>query len=166
MTRSIQPMQAADWEPVRRIYEEGIAGGNATFETRVPDYAEWDRRHHQNCRLVLKIAAELAGWAALSPVSSRAVYSGVAEVSVYVASGRQRQGIGNALLDALIRESETARFWTLQASIFPENEASIELHRKHGFRIVGRRERMAQLHGVWRDTILLERVQRLSSGME
>lgn len=157
MTRLMEPMRDGDWEAVRRIYEEGIAGGNATFETEAPDYPRWDARHHRACRLVLRIGNEIAGWAALSPVSSRTVYAGVAEVSVYVDSRFQRQGVGNALLAALVQESVAAGFWTLQASVFPENEASIELHRKHGFRIVGRRERIGQRHGMWRDTILMER---------
>jgi phosphinothricin acetyltransferase len=150
-------MDPSDWESVRRIYEEGIAGGQATFETVAPGYVEWDARHHPRCRFVFHGDDGVAGWAALSAVSSRAVYSGVAEVSVYVASRFHRQGIGAALLDALVSASAAGGFWTLQASIFPENEASIALHRKQGFRIVGRRERIAQLHGIWRETVLMER---------
>jgi phosphinothricin acetyltransferase len=150
-------MDPSDWESVRRIYAEGIAGGQTTFETEAPGYAQWDARHHPRCRLVFRADDGIAGWTALSPVSSRAVYSGVAEVSVYVASRLHRQGIGAALLDALVSAFAAGGFWTLPASIFPENEASIALHCKHGFRIVGRRERIAQLHGIWRDTILMER---------
>jgi len=157
MSSRVHPMEPSDWESVRRIYEEGIAGGHATFETVAPGYAEWDARHHSRCRLIFEADDGIAGWAALSPVSSRAVYSGVAEVSVYVASRFHRQGIGAALLDALVSASAVDCFWTLQASIFPENEASIALHRKHGFRIVGYRERIAQLRGIWRDTVLMER---------
>jgi phosphinothricin acetyltransferase len=156
-------MAPSDWESVRRIYQEGIAGGQATFETEAPSYAEWDARHHSCCRLVFEAEDGIAGWAALSPVSPRAVYSGVAEVSVYVASRFHRQGIGAALLEALVAASEAAGFWTLQASIFPENEASLTLHRKLGFRIVGRRERIAQLHGIWRDTVLMERSSATAS---
>ena len=151
------PMRPEDWPEVRHIYLEGIAGGNATFETAAPDWEEWNRRHLDACRLVLREGELVVGWAALSPVSSRAVYRGVAEVSVYVAKAFHGRGLGLALLSRLVRDSEAAGIWTLQASIFPENVASIALHQKAGFRIVGRRERIGQMHGIWRDTVLLER---------
>lgn len=156
----IERMQYADWAQVRAIYEAGIATGKATFETVAPDWAQWDASHLAKCRLVARAGQSVLGWAALSPVSRRQVYAGVAEVSVYVAPAAHGQGVGQALLAALITASEQQGLWTLQASIFPENVASLALHRKHGFREVGRRERIAQLHGVWRDTVLLERRSR------
>ena len=150
-------MNSKDWPEVRRIYLEGIASGNATFEIDAPDWERWDQSHHQFARLVVSPANTVVGWAALSPASARAVYKGVAEVSVYVATAARGQGIGRVLLDALIQHSEDNGIWTLQASIFPENAASVELHRRFGFREVGRRERIAKLNGVWRDTVLFER---------
>ncbi len=150
-------MTAGDWPEVREIYAEGIATGHATFEDRAPQWKEWDACHLSVCRLVLRSDGEIAGWAALSPVSARKVYRGVAEVSVYVAGSARGKGLGSVLLEALVRESEAVAIWTLQASIFPENEASLRMHRKFGFRVVGRRERIAQMNGVWRDTLLLER---------
>jgi L-amino acid N-acyltransferase YncA len=153
----ISEMDDADWNSVRAIYQEGIATGNATFETTAPEWVEWDRNHLCACRLVARCGEQVVGWAALSPVSSRRVYGGVAEVSVYVAAAVWRQGIGKALLQALIEESDRSGIWTLQAGIFPENEASIALHRSCGFRVVGHRERLGQLHGVWRDVVLMER---------
>lgn len=148
---------AADWPAVRAIYAEGIATRNATFETDTPEWGAWDRAHLDACRLVARVDGEVAGWAALSPVSDRCVYGGVAEVSVYVASDASGRGVGTALMRALIAASEEAGIWTLQAGIFPENEASIALHRRHGFRPVGVRERLGQHHGQWRDVALLER---------
>jgi L-amino acid N-acyltransferase YncA len=153
----IGPMSADDWPDVVRIYREGIQSGHATFETEVPSWERWDAAHLPFARLVLTVEDVVKGWAALSKASARSVYSGVAEVSVYVASESRGQGFGIALLEALIRESEANGIWTLQASIFPENTSSIALHRRFGFREVGRRERIAKLHGVWRDTVLLER---------
>ena len=150
-------MTPGDWEQVRAIYLEGVREGNSTFETEAPSWEEWDEAHHKSPRLVMRASDRVLGWAAVSPVSKRRVYSGVAEVSVYVTESARGKGIGRALLEALIEASEEAGMWTLQASIFPENEASIELHLKCGFREVGRRERIARLHGVWRDTILFER---------
>ena len=151
-------MKPTDWPAVRAIYEEGIATGNATFETTAPDWPEWDAKHLPHCRLISHEREEILGWAALSPVSSRPVYRGVAEVSIYVAERARGRGFGRALLDALILESECHAIWTLQAGIFPENTASIELHRSAGFRVVGHRERIGQMpDGTWRDTILLER---------
>lgn len=155
---SVRPMTADDWPSVRRIYLEGIATQNATFESSVPeDWQTWDESHLQHSRLVAVREGTVLGWAALSPVSRRAVYRGVAEVSVYVAAGTRRQGIGTTLLAALVTASETAGIWTLQAAVFPENGPTIRLHLAAGFREVGRRERIGNHHGRWRDTILLER---------
>lgn len=153
-------MTAAHWPAVQAIYSEGLATGNATFATEAPTWAEWDASHLPTCRLVAVPAEapeQVLGWAALSPVSSRCVYGGVAEVSVYVAAAARGQGVGRALLAALVAESERQGLWTLQAGIFPENTASVRLHEAAGFRQVGRRERIGQLHGQWRDTLLLER---------
>lgn len=153
----ITPLTPDDWPAVRAIYAEGIATGQATFETAVPDWAAWDAARMACCRLVARRGAALVGWATLGPVSSRPVYGGVAEVSVYVAAAARGQGVGRALLAALVAASEADGIWTLQAGIFPENAASLALHVACGFRVVGRRERIAQHHGLWRDTLLLER---------
>jgi L-amino acid N-acyltransferase YncA len=162
MHLEIAPMEASDSEMVQTIYGEGIATGDATFETVAPGWDEWDRNHLRTCRLVARSGSEVVAWGALSPVSGRCVYGGVAEVSVYVAASHRGQGIGKALLQALVEESERGGIWTLQSGIFPENEASIALHQRCGFRIVGRRERLGQLHGVWRDVILMERRSRVA----
>jgi len=154
---AIEPMQAADWPRVREIYLDGIATGHATFETDAPSWERWDAAHLPFARLVGRQAENILGWAALSPVSQRCVYGGVAEVSVYVSSESRGAGVGGALLRELIEESERNGIWTLQAGIFPENSASIALHLACGFREVGRRERIGKLNGIWRDTILLER---------
>ena len=150
-------MRASDWEQVRSIYLEGIRSGHSTFETDAPSWEQWDEGHLQIARLVMRESEKVLGWAALSPVSKRHVYRGVAEVTVYVSENARGQGSGRALLEALIDESERNGIWTLQASIFPENIASIHLHLRCGFREVGRRERIAMLNGVWRDTLLFER---------
>ena len=150
-------MTAADWSAVRDIYLEGIATGDATFETAAPEWDRWDAGHLPHCRLVARSQGEVLGWAALSAVSARRVYAGVAEVSVYIARRARGLGVGRALLEALVAESERQGIWTLQAGIFPENIASLELHRRLGFRVVGVRERIGQLDGVWRDVMLLER---------
>jgi phosphinothricin acetyltransferase len=150
-------MQREDWEAVRAIYRQGIATGNATFETDAPTWAAWDASHRCDCRLVARVGGRVVGWAALSPVSGRCVYAGVAEVSVYVALAARGQGVGKALLRALVAESERAGIWTLQGGIFPENVASIALHEACGFRRVGLRERLGQIKGVWRDVVLMER---------
>jgi phosphinothricin acetyltransferase len=157
MGLTITSIAPSDWESVRAIYREGIATGNATFETDAPDWEAWDRSHLHSCRLVARLKQVIVAWAALSPVSSRAAYAGVAEVSLYVAAPARGQGIGATLLRALIEASERAGMWTLQGSIFPENAASLALVRACGFREVGRRERIGRLDGVWRDTILVER---------
>jgi len=156
---TILPMTAAHWPAVSAIYAEGIATGQATFTTEIPTWEAWDASHLHACRLVAEDDATGAplGWAALSPVSSRCVYGGVAEVSVYVGAAARGQGVGRALLSALVADSEKSGLWTLQAGIFPENTASVRLHEAAGFRQVGRRERIGQLHGQWRDTLLLER---------
>ncbi|HMF57756.1 MAG TPA: GNAT family N-acetyltransferase [Pyrinomonadaceae bacterium] len=153
----IAQMGAEDWEQVRSIYVEGIATGYATFETEAPAWERWDMSHLPFARLVARDGNAIKGWAALSPISSRTVYAGVAEVSVYVGHAFRGAHVGRALLEALIKASEHGGIWTLQASIFPENHASIRLHLRCGFREVGRRERIAKLKGVWRDTVLLER---------
>jgi L-amino acid N-acyltransferase YncA len=150
-------MSASDWEQVRAIYLEGIRSGHSTFETDAPSWEQWDEGHLQIARLVMRDNDKVLGWAALSPVSKRHVYRGVAELTVYVREDARGQGIGRLLLEALIEESERNGIWTLQASIFPENVASVQLHLRCGFREVGRRERIAMLNGVWRDTLLFER---------
>jgi L-amino acid N-acyltransferase YncA len=148
---------SGDWERVRAIYREGIATGQATFETAAPSWDDWNKNHLPAPRLVATSGTSVIGWAALSAVSRRAVYSGVGETSVYVANDWQGKGVGRALLEAIIVESENNDIWTLQASIFSENEANIKLHLSCGFRVVGTRERIAKLNGVWRDTLFLER---------
>lgn len=163
MNCSILRMLADHWPAVREIYAEGIAAGNATFETAVPDWENWDAGHRKDCRLIAVPVTPSAdgsgvlGWAALSPVSSRHVYRGVAEVSVYVAGAARGHGVGTALLEALIEESEACGVWTLQAGIFPENVASLALHTRCGFREVGIRRKIGKLGRTWRDTALLER---------
>ena len=142
---------------MKAIYEQGIAGGQATFETEPPSWDDWDRTHLEGHRLVALQDGELVGWAALSPVSERCVYAGVAENSVYVADSAQGRGVGNALLEELIARAERNGIWTIQTGIFPENEASLALHERCGFRVVGTRERLGQHHGVWRDVVLMER---------
>jgi phosphinothricin acetyltransferase len=171
MDYSIIRMSPDHWPAVREIYREGIATGNATFATEPPTWEQWDRSHRKDCRLVaigtksraanesaiLLEGSSVLGWAALSPVSARRVYSGVAEVSVYVAASARGSGVGKALLKALIEESERNSIWTLQAGIFPENRASIALHRSGGFREVGVRQRIGKMGERWRDVLLLER---------
>jgi L-amino acid N-acyltransferase YncA len=154
---SIEPLRAGDWEAVRTIYLEGIATGNATFAQSAPEWDIWDSGHLKTCRLAARSGGSILGWAALSPTSARCVYAGVAEVSIYVAERARGCGIGIALLDALILQSELNGIWMLQAGIFPENEPSIRLHKRAGFRIVGVRERLGQMNGRWRDVVLMER---------
>jgi L-amino acid N-acyltransferase YncA len=153
----IEAMAPQDWDAVRAIYLEGISTGNATFEKSAPDWQAWDAGHLKSCRLVARLNSEILGWAALSPVSGRCVYSGVAEVSVYVAERARGRKIGSRLLDALVAASEREGVWTLQAGIFPENLPSIETHKRNGFRIVGTREKLGSMDGRWRDVILMER---------
>jgi phosphinothricin acetyltransferase len=157
MGLEIAEMQPADWERVRAIYEQGIASGEATFELEAPSWEKWDASHHSFGRLVARLDGRVIGWAALSPVSSRCCYAGVAEVSVYIDADSRKQGVGGQLLLAAIAESERHGIWTLQGGTFPENVASLRLQHACGFRTIGRRERIGQLHGVWRDTVLTER---------
>jgi phosphinothricin acetyltransferase len=153
----IDKMRPTDWPQVRAIYLAGVATGHATFETDAPPWREWDAAHLREPRLVARQGDAVTGWAALAPVSGRRAYAGVAEVSVYVAEGGRGRGVGQALLTALIEESERVGVWTLQAGVLPENVASIRLHVGCGFREVGRRERIGKVAGVWRDVLLLER---------
>jgi phosphinothricin acetyltransferase len=153
----LEPMRPEHWTAARAIYLEGIATGNATFERAAPEWGEWDRKHLAPCRIVALAEGAVAGWAALSPVSNRAVYSGIAEVSVYVAQRAWGRGVGLTLLTALVQQSEAAGIWTLQAGIFPENTASLALHQRAGFRTVGTRERLGCMDGRWRDVVLMER---------
>jgi phosphinothricin acetyltransferase len=161
MTHKIETMLPSDWEQVREIYLQGIATGLATFEQSAPEWPAWDAARLPAPRLVVRSSdGSFAGWAALSPVSSRCVYGGVAEVSVYVAEAQRGRGVGLALLCALVDQSEAAGLWTLQAGIFPENTASVALHHRCGFRTIGCREKLGQLNGIWRDVLLLERRSR------
>jgi L-amino acid N-acyltransferase YncA len=158
----IEGLRPADWPEVVAIYAEGIATGEATFETAPPSWEHWDQSHLPEHRLVARIEppygdGRVLAWAALAPVSDRCVYAGVAENSIYVAEGARGRGIGQRLLTALIEGAERAGIWTVQTGIFPENTASLELHRRCGFRVVGVRERLGQHHGRWRDVVLLER---------
>ncbi len=157
MSTAIIPMTPADWEQVRAIYLEGIASRQATFDTEAPSWEQWNAGHHSFARLVARREGNVIGWGALSPVSRRRCYAGVAEVSVYVAASERGRGVGRRLLETIIAESERQGIWTLQGATFSGNEASLRLQQSCGFREIGRRERIAQLHGEWRDTILTER---------
>jgi phosphinothricin acetyltransferase len=162
MDIAIDKMEDQNWPYVREIFQQGIATGDATFEKNVPEFSEWDKKHLRECRLILKFGGRIVGWAALSPVSRRSVYAGVAELSLYVAASERGKGFGKRLLSALIEESERCGIWTLQASIFPENEVSIALHKLCGFRIVGVRERIGQTDEIWRNTVLMERRSKVA----
>ena len=151
------PIKEEDYPTIAEIYKQGIATGNATFETRVPDWHNWDTSHLDVCRIALTEDDKILGWAALSPVSSRSVYAGVAELSVYVERSAHGRGIGKILLTHLIKQSESHNIWTLQSGIFSSNKASIALHKKCGFRIIGYRERIGKLNGKWIDNTLMER---------
>ena len=153
----ISNLLPSNWDSVKSIYEKGIATGNATFQTSAPAWEEWDSSHLGACRIIAKENGSLVGWAALTPVSSRCVYAGVAEVSVYVDPEQSGKGIGLALLKELVALSEVEGIWTLQAGIFPENIGSLRIHEKAGFRTLGIREKIGKQNGVWRDTVLLER---------
>jgi phosphinothricin acetyltransferase len=160
---TIRAMAEADWPQVRAIYAAGIAGGEATFELESPDWREFHARHLPGHRFVASDSdGRVLGWAAVSPTSSRAVYSGVAEVSVYVDPAATGHGVGRALLGALVESTEAAGIWTLDAGVFPENAASLALHERLGFRRVGVRERIGRHHGRWRDVVLLERRSQLT----
>jgi phosphinothricin acetyltransferase len=154
---TISPMLPEDWPVVRRIYAEGLATGRATFDTEIPEWEIWDAGHLAAPRLVARHDGEVVGWAALGPVSSRPCYRGVAEVSIYVAGGAQGRGAGRMLLEALVTASETAGLWTLHSSIHADNDVSVRLHQRCGFRVVGRRERIARRADGWADTIIMER---------
>lgn len=153
----IRELHRADAAQILRIYQQGLDSGEASFETTAPDWQGWNNKHHPLCRLVFELSGKVLGWAALAPTSARPCYRGVAELSVYVDAEYHGQGIGSALMESIILCSELHNFWTLTASIFPENRATHALHLKHGFREVGRRQSIAQHHGRWRDTLLLER---------
>lgn len=153
----ILPLRATHFPEVSRIYAEGLATGFATFETQVPDWETWNDKFLPSCRFVALDEGKVLAWCALSHVSKRHVYRGVAENTIYVSEAARGKGIGRTLLEHLVRESENAGFWTLQAGIFPQNEASIQLHRKCGFRIIGKREKIGQRGGIWYDNVLLER---------
>ena len=154
---AIRDLRPGDWSEVSRIYAEGIATRNATFETEVPSWDDWDAAHLAGHRLVAVAEGEVVGWIALVAVSKRPCYRGVAEVSAYVAEEARGQGAGTMLLERLISDSEAGGIWTLETGVFPENETSLRLLKRFGFREVGVRERIGQLDGAWRDVVLLER---------
>jgi L-amino acid N-acyltransferase YncA len=153
----IEELRAEDWPEVARIYADGIATGNATFETEVPSWEQWNRSHLPEHRFVALRDGAVVGWVAVSSISDRCVYGGVVENSVYVDEQARGQGVGGLLLEWLIASTEAAGIWTIQTGIFPENEASLRLHERVGFEVVGRRKRLGKLQGVWRDVLLLER---------
>ena len=157
----IREMSEAHWPAVAQIYKQGIDTGFATFEKKIPSYEQWNRNHISSCRLVALRGDKVVGWAALSPVSGRCVYGGIAEVSVYVAGKTRGFGLGKILMEELITASEKEGFWTLQSGIFPENTTSIKLHEKVGFRYLGKRERIGQLDGIWKDNLLFERRSKI-----
>lgn len=161
MSHSIRQFKPNDWSAVRDIYEQGLLTRNATFETQVPDYDTWIKKFHPHLLWIAIDAEQVIGWAGLQPVSVRKVYEGVVEVTIYIFNDSARKGVGSSLMKHLIVESEKAGIWTLYASIFPENTASIRLHVSNGFREIGYREKIAQLDGVWRDTILFERRSKI-----
>lgn len=150
-------MISDDWTKVAEIYRQGIETGNATFQQEIPTWDDWNNGHIKSCRIVAVIDNEIVGWAALTAVSGRCVYAGVAEVSVYISNKYRGKKIGTKLLDKLITESENEKLWTLQAGIFPENIASLKIHEELGFRKIGHREKIGKMNGIWRDTVLLER---------
>jgi len=160
----ITEMLHADWDCVREIFIEGIRTANATFRTEAPTWDEWNKDHLTNCRFVAKKNGEVVGWVALTPISSMSAFSGVAEVSVYIASKAAGMGLGSRLLQYVIDSSEQYKIWTIQAMIFPENIASINLHKKFGFEEVGTRKQIGKLNGVWRDVVLLERRSQTVGG--
>lgn len=158
---TIRETLAMDWQSVKEIYESGIATGNATFQKETPTWGKWDKSYLSFGRLVAILDNTIVGWTALSPVSNRSVYGGVSELSVYIDEPFRNKGIGSKLIQKLISESEQNEIWTLQASVFKENTASIQLHEKNGFRIIGYRERIGKLNGVWRDNFVLERRSKI-----
>jgi phosphinothricin acetyltransferase len=156
-TVDVRALLPADWSAVADIYWDGMRNGLATFETELPSWEQWDAAHFPGHRLVAASFDEIVGWAALSPASKRRCYAGVVENSVYVARDAQGRGLGRQLLEALIEGARSAGIWMIQTSIFPENRASLALHERCGFRVVGRRERIAKRDGIWRDTVFLEK---------
>lgn len=154
---TIRTLEPSDWPVVREIYEEGIATRHATFESEAPAWERWHAKHIRSCRFVAEEGGRVLGWAALCPVSDRCVYGGVAEVSVYVRGEAQGRGTGTRLLQELVAASEREGFWTLQAGIFPENQGSVRIHEKCGFRVIGYRERLGKMDDTWRDVLLMER---------
>lgn len=162
MEYNIRPAVELDWPKIKQIYEAGMDSGLATFETKAPSYESWSDSETSNCRLVIESERRILGFCKLSLVSKRPVYSGVGEVSIYIDPGYSGKGIGQKLMEALVQASEQQGFWTLEAKIFPENEASIRLHKNNGFREVGVRERIGKRDGVWRDNVLLERRSQLN----
>ena len=161
MDITIRPLIADDWPAVREIYVSGMAGGTATFETEAPSWTDWDADHHLACRLVAEAAGRIAGWLALKPISKRAAYRGVAEGSIYVHPTFRRHGVASRLLDTALPLVEAAGIYSVQASVFPENHASLTLLQQHGFRRIGYRERVARRDGIWKDNVLLEWRSRL-----
>jgi L-amino acid N-acyltransferase YncA len=157
----IDDLRPDDWDEVRRIFLDGLATGDASFEVEAPSWEMWDQRHHRHSRLAARGNGRVVGWAALAPVSPRACYAGVAEVSLYVAADWRGKSVGKRLLEALVASSERHGIWTLQGAAFPENVASLRIQQACGFRVVGRRERVAQRDRVWRDTVLTERRSRI-----
>lgn len=158
MNYEIREMLPDDGKRVLEIFQQGIDGGNATFDKDVPTWESWDMNFYRTCRWILENdKSEIIGWAALKPISNRDCYRGVAEISIYIDNAYQGKGLGTVLMKKLILDSEEHGFWTLQSGIFPENQVSIHLHEKLGFRIVGTRERIAEMKGNWRDVILMER---------
>lgn len=154
---TIRQITPDDWPIVAEIYKQGIETGDATFQQEIPSWMDWNNTHLKNCRIVALVNGEIAGWAALTAVSSRCVYAGVAEVSLYIANNYRGQKVGTSLLEQLIIESEKENLWTLQAGIFPENIPSLIIHERAGFRKIGYRERIGKMNNIWRDTILMER---------
>lgn len=157
MSPAIRPFQPSDWNRVADIYRQGLETRNATFETQVPDFDTWIKKFHTHLLWVAELNGEVVGWAGLQPVSPRKVYEGVTEVTIYIDTAHTGKGIGKSLMKHLVEASETAGIWTLYASIFPENVASIRLHKASGFREIGYREKIGQLEGRWRNTVLFER---------
>jgi L-amino acid N-acyltransferase YncA len=154
---NIRSFRKEDWSQVKEIYEQGMATGQATFETKVPSFEKWESTIAENLCLVAENVEGIQGWCKISRVSDRCVYEGVGEVSVYIRNGSRGKGLGKQLLQAIIKESEEKGFWTLTAGVFPENIPSLRLHQSVGFRKVGIRQRIGKLNGVWRDVVLLER---------
>lgn len=161
MDFEIEEMKSSDWDQVSSIYQEGINTCNATFEKSIPSWDLWVSNHISGCNLVARSEKRILGWAALSLTSNRKVYTGIAEASVYVRGKYRGKGIGTTLLRKLIELSENKGIWTLQAGIFPENIMSINLHKKCGFRVVGTREKIGKMHGIWRDVVLMERRSKI-----